>query len=223
MRQPPSTVEKAFKLACDVEKQLQVANSFKLEFSRYPTVEVNGMSDEESSGDELEVNKVSRGYKWGNNNNYNQKHSNFSNSHNYGKRPQQNKPQDNWQGKQWGQKSKDSKITSTQELAHYMPTEFSSSFFKQFDLAMKLQQEELRKQERNSTQVNEITEGDLIQAFGVTEDQMEKAAAMLGKSEKTKKLGNSLAWLPKDYGSENTGDSAEEKEVFFINMGNTKV
>ena len=71
-----------------------------------------------------------------------------------------------------------------------MPTEFSSSFFKQFDLAMKLKWEELRKQERNSTQVNEITEGDLIQAFSVTEDQMEKAAAMLGRSEKTKKLGN---------------------------------
>ena len=66
-----------------------------------------------------------------------------------------------------------------------MPTEFSSSFFKQFDLAMKLKWEELRKQERNSTQVNEITEGDLIQAFGVIEDQMEKAAAMLGRSEKT--------------------------------------
>ena len=39
---------------------------------------------------------------------------------------------------------------------------------------MKLKWEELRKQERNSTQVNEITEGDLIQAFSVTEDQMEK-------------------------------------------------
>ena len=186
MRQPPSTVEKAFKLVSDIEKQLQVADSFKLEFSSYPTVEVNEMSTEESSGDELKVNKMSRGKKWGNNNNYNQKHSNFSNSHNFGNRPQQNKPQDSQQGKQWGQKSKDSKITLTQESAHYVPTEFSSSFFKQFNLAMKLKWEELRKQERNSTQVNEITEGDLIQAFGVTEDQMEKAAAMLDRSEKTK-------------------------------------
>ena len=81
----------------------------------------------------------------------------------------------------------------TQESAHFVPTEFSSSFFKQFDLVMKLKWEELRKQERNSTQVNEITEGDLIQAFGVTEDQMEKAAAMLGRSKKTEKLGNSSA------------------------------
>ena len=88
MRQPPSTVERAFKLACDIEKQLQVADSFKLEFSSYPAVEVTEMSTEECSGDELEI---SRGKKWGNNNNYNQKHSNFRNSHNYGNRPQQNK------------------------------------------------------------------------------------------------------------------------------------
>ena len=184
MRQPPCTVEKAFKLACDVEKQLQVADSFKLKFSSYLAVEVNQMSAEESSGDKLEVNKVSRGKKWGTNNNYNQKHSNFSNSHNYSNRPKQNKPQGNRQSKQWRHKSRDSKITLTQESAHYVPTEFSSSFFKQFNLAMKLKQEELGKQERNNTQVNEITEGHLIQAFGVTEDHKEKAAAMLGKSEK---------------------------------------
>ena len=115
MRQPPSTVKKAFKLACIVEKQLQVADSFKLEFSSYPTMEINEMSAEESSGDEFEINEVSRGKKWGNTNNYNQKHSNFSNSCNYSSRPQQNKPQDSQHGKQWGQKSKDSKITWTQE------------------------------------------------------------------------------------------------------------
>ena len=174
-------------------KQLQVADSFKLEFSSYPIVEINEMSTEESSGDELEINEVSRGNKWGNNNNYNQKHSDFINSCHYSSRPQQNKPQDSRQGKQWGQKSKDSKITLTQESPDYVPTEFSSSFFKQFNLAMQLKWKELKKQERNNNQVNEITEGDLIQAFSVTKDQMEKAAAMLGKSKKTKKLGNSSA------------------------------
>ena len=76
MRQPPSTVEKAFKLACDVENQLQVADIFKLEFSSYPRMsEVNDDEcTEESSGDELEVNEVSKGKKWGNYNNYNQRH-----------------------------------------------------------------------------------------------------------------------------------------------------
>ena len=71
--------------------------------------------------------------------------------------------------------------------------EFNSSFFKQFDLGMKLKQEELRKQERKSSQVNEITEGNLIQAFGVMEDQMEKAAVMFSKNKKTEKSGHSSA------------------------------
>ena len=64
--------------------------------------------------------------------------------------------------------------------------EFSDSFFKQFDLAMTIKREELKKQCKNSTQVNEITEGDLIQAFGVIEDQMQKAAEILGKDKKPK-------------------------------------
>ena len=56
---------------------------------------------------------------------------------------------------------------------------------------MKIKREELKKQGKSSTQVNEITEGDMIQAFGVTEDQMQKAAEILGKDKKTKKSGNS--------------------------------
>ena len=47
---------------------------------------------------------------------------------------------------------------------------------------MKLKREELKKQGKSSSQVNEITESNLIQAFGVTEDQMEKAASMLNRS-----------------------------------------
>ena len=78
----------------------------------------------------------------------------------------------------------------TQELDHYVPTEFSGNFFKQFDLAMKLKRGELKKQGRSSNQVNELTENNLIQAFGVTEDQMGKAALMLNRSENTEKSGN---------------------------------
>ena len=78
----------------------------------------------------------------------------------------------------------------TQESDHYVPTEFSGNLFKKFDLAMKLKREELKKQGKSSNQVNEITESNLIQAFGVTEDQMEKAALMLNGSKNTKKSGN---------------------------------
>ena len=56
-------------------------------------------------------------------------------------RPQYNKTQENKTGKTWGQKGKDSKITLTQESSHFVPEEFSNSFFKQFDLAMKIKRE----------------------------------------------------------------------------------
>ena len=194
MRQPPNTVQKAFKLVSDVEKQLQVTDSFKLDFPSYPSIEVNEICTEESSGDEVEVNEISRGKRWGNNNgNYKQKCPNFSSSHGFGNRSQYTKAQDNKQGKQWEHKPKDSKITLTQESAHHAPAEFSSNFFRQFDLAMKLKKEELKKQEKNSRQINEITETDLIQAFGITEDQMEKAATILNRNEKSENSENSSA------------------------------
>ena len=104
MRNPPKTVHEAFKLADDVEAQLQVADSFKLELSgNFPSVEVNEMSTEEASGNEFEVNKMSRGKRWGNNNS-NYKCSNYSNNCNFNSRPQYSKPQDSKQGRPWGKK-----------------------------------------------------------------------------------------------------------------------
>ena len=81
MQHPPSTVERVYKLASNVEKQLQVTDSFKLEFPSYPSSELNEMGMEETSGDEQELNEMSRGMKWvSNTNNYNHKHSSFSNN-----------------------------------------------------------------------------------------------------------------------------------------------
>ena len=85
------------------------------------------------------------------------------------------------------QKPRDSKITLTQESDHYVPTQFSGDFFRKFDLAMKLKWDELKEQRGSSRQVNEITENNFIQAFGMTEDQMDKAAAILDRSESTEK------------------------------------
>ena len=74
MRHPPNTVERAFELASDMEKQLQVTDSFKLDFPAYPSRELNKMSAEETSGDEQEINEISRNRKWvSNSSSYNQK------------------------------------------------------------------------------------------------------------------------------------------------------
>ena len=104
MRNPAKTVQDAFKIVDDMEAQLQVADSFKLELSgNFSSVEVNKMSAEEASGNEFEVNKMLRGKRWGNNKN-NYKHSNYRNNCNFNSRPQYSKPQDSKQGRPWGQK-----------------------------------------------------------------------------------------------------------------------
>ena len=138
MRHPPSTVEKAFKLTCDMETQLQVADSFKLEFPAYNSRDINEISAEETSGDEQEVNEISR-KKWvGNPSSHGQGRQNFNNNRYSNYRHQQQQPQEGRQYKQWTQKPKDSKITLSQESDHYIPAQFSSEFFRKFNLAMKL-------------------------------------------------------------------------------------
>ena len=110
-----------------------------MEFPIYSSNELDEMSMEETSGEEQELNEMSRGKKWGSNtNNYNQKCSSFSNNCTNSYKHQQNRPQENRQAKQWTHRPNDAKITLTQESDHYIPPELSGNFFKQFDLAMKL-------------------------------------------------------------------------------------
>ena len=61
-----------------------------------------------------------------------------------------------------------------------------------------------------------------MQAFGVTEDQMDKAAAILVRSESTKNSGNSSAWLARDIENQEVSNNTVEKEVFVMNTGKTK-
>ena len=99
-----------------MEKQLQVIDSFKLDFPTYPSRELNEISAEETSGDEQEINEISRNKKWvSNSSSYSQKLQNFNNNRNSNYRHQQQQPQEGKQSKQWMQKPKDSKITLTQE------------------------------------------------------------------------------------------------------------
>ena len=78
-----------------------------------------------------------------------------------------------------------------QESPHFVLAKFSDSFFRQFDLVMKLRREELKKQGKVDTDVSKITEGDMVRAFGITKDQILKAGEILGKNENTENSGNS--------------------------------
>ena len=55
MRNPPHTVQEAFNLADRIKSKIQVADSFKLELTNdFSPVDVNGISADETSGDEYE-------------------------------------------------------------------------------------------------------------------------------------------------------------------------
>ena len=53
--------------------------------------------------------------------------------------------------------------------------------------------------------MNEVTEEDQIGAFGDTKGHILEVTEILGKHKNSENLGNSSAWLPVHYGSENYG------------------
>ena len=76
--------------------------------------------------------------------------------------------------------------TLLHEFSCFVPVKFGESFFKQFDLVMKLRKEEL-------AEVNKVTEENVAKAFGVTKDHMLEATKILPAEENTKNLEPSAA------------------------------
>ena len=70
MRNHPRTIQEAFNLAAQIETQIQVADSFKIDLNNdFPTVDINEICADESSCDKFKVNEMSKGKRWGNNSN----------------------------------------------------------------------------------------------------------------------------------------------------------
>ena len=69
LKNPPCTVQEAFDLTIKREPQIQVADSFKMEFNNnFTLADINEISADDTSSDEFAVNEVSKGKKWNNNN-----------------------------------------------------------------------------------------------------------------------------------------------------------
>ena len=78
------------------------------------------------------------------------------------------------------------------ESSHFIPAQFGESFFKQFDLAMKLRKEEIKKQGKVEAEVSKVTEEDVAKVFGVTRDHMLEATKILQAEENTDNSGDNL-------------------------------
>ena len=183
-------VQEAFNLTTRIETQIQIANSFKMELSSsFSALDINKINTCKTSCDELEINEVSKSNKW---NSSNYRKGGYSSNWNFGNKSQyNNKTQDNKSGNRWEHRERDSKITLLNESLHFVPEQFGESFFKQFDLAMKLRKEELKKQGKVEAEVSEVTEEDVAKAFGVSKNHMLEAAKILQAEENTPNLGHS--------------------------------
>ena len=59
LKNPPHAVQEAFNLAIKTDTQIQVVNSFNMELnSKFPSMDVNEISTDNTSSDEFEVNKM---------------------------------------------------------------------------------------------------------------------------------------------------------------------
>ena len=87
---------------------------------------------------------------------------------------------------------------------------------------MKLKKEELKEQKPKPKQLNEMTEENIMQTFGISEDQLNKATSILERSESTKNSEYSSACLVKDNVNKEVSEDTVNKEVFVINTGKTK-
>ena len=110
----PCTIQEVFMLAANIETQIQVADSFKLDLTNdFSPIEVNEINTVETSDKEYEVNEMYKGKKWNNNRYRKTSYSKYQNSNN---RYQQNqRQQDKRSGKSWENKEKDPKITLMRE------------------------------------------------------------------------------------------------------------
>ena len=99
-------MQEAFNLAIKIESQIQITESFKMDLNNdFPLVKINEISAEESSSDELKINEMSRGKKWGNNSNY--RKSSYNNCDNSFKPRYSPKQQDTKPAKRWEQKERE--------------------------------------------------------------------------------------------------------------------
>ena len=189
--------------------------------SNFTLADINEISADETSSDEFEVNEVSRGKRW-NNNNY--RKSGYNNNEISAiKLDTTTKPRKTSQVINGNTRRGMQKLPSYRNHHISFLQNLVSPFSGNLNVAMQLKKEELKKKGKVKTEVSEITEDDMISAFGVTKDHMLKAAEILGKEENTENLGN-LQPDSKNYGPENYGKNADKnnKEVLFIQTGSTK-
>ena len=196
----PRTLDQAFSLALDLEKKIQIANSFRDDImdSRTPTTvnEVQSFPLDESRS----VNEVSS---YRNNNSNNHGKSNYSGKpwqqKNDGKSWQnrdnkwqnrdnkswQNKDKKSWQNnKSKGEKPCDTCFTLSQDQKFFVPADCDENVFQIICTLVKVQIDKAKQSGGNGKEINEISKDTLVNLLNISGKTYDAAQSAVQEVEK---------------------------------------
>ena len=200
----PRTLDHAFSLALDLEKKIQIADSFRDDImdSRAPAT-VNEIQshplDETRAINEVSSNSGSR---YNNSNhqgkgNYNGKswHQKGNNKpwQNKGNNQWQNKDNKSWQNKDkksWqnnksrGDKPRDTCFTLSQDQKFFIPADCDENMFQMICTLVKAQIDKAKQAGGNTKEINEINKDTLVNLFNISDETYDAAQSAVQQVEK---------------------------------------
>ena len=189
----PRTLDHAFSLALDLEKKIQIADSFRDDImdSRTPAM-VNEVQSHPL--DEIRaINEISSNYSSRNKNskgNYNGKpwhqKGDSKSWQNRDNRSWQNKDKKSWQSdnKNKSDKPRDTCFTLSQDQKFFVPADCNENTFQTICTLVKAQIDKAKQSSSNSKEINEISKDTLVNLLNISEETYDAAQAAIQQAAK---------------------------------------
>ena len=193
----PRTLEQAFSLALDLEKKIQIADSFRDDImdSRTPAAinEVQSFPLDESRS----INEISN-YRNSNSNNYGR--SNYGNKpwqqkndskpwQNGDNKPWQNKDKKPWQNsKNKDDKPRDTCFTLSQDKKFFVPADCDENVFQIICTLVKAQIDKAKQKGNIGKEINEISKDTLVNLLNISDETYDAAHSAVQEAEKSEIL-----------------------------------
>ena len=200
----PRSLEQAFSLALDLEKKIQIANSFRDDImdSRTPTT-VNEVQSHPLDKARA-INEISSNSSYRNNNSNNHGKSNYNGKpwhqkgdnklwqnkdnkwQNRDNKPWQNKDKKSWQNnKGKGDKPRDT-FTLSQDQKFFVPADCDENVFQIICTLVKAQIDKAKQSGGNGKEINEISKDTLVNLLNISGETYDAAQSAVQEAEKDK-------------------------------------
>ena len=199
----PRTLDHAFSLALDLEKKIQIADSFRDDITESRTP---AMANEVQSYalDEIHaINEISSNYRSSNSNNNSKGNYNGKPWHQRGdSKSWQNRDNKNWQhkdNKSWQNKDKkpwqnnnnsksdkprDTCFTLSQDQKFFVPADCDENTFQIICTLVKAQIDKAKQSGGNTKQINEISKDTLVNLLNISDETYDAAQSAVQQAEK---------------------------------------